>query len=64
MVVSLINRRAGMLEYKFKSMMNDNGVFTIVKFYRSPTLGECHVGYMKIAADSEESAIEIASQAM
>jgi len=50
--------------YEFKTISNDCGVFTIVKFYRSPTLGQCHVGYLNIAAKSEVSALEIARQAM
>ena len=53
-----------MKAYQFKTLSNDNGVFTIVKFYRSANLGECHVGYMKIAARSEAAALEIAAQAM
>jgi hypothetical protein len=49
---------------EFKSIGDDHGVFTIVKFYRSPTLGQCHLGYLKIAAQSEAAALEIARQAM
>lgn len=50
--------------FEFKTISNDNGVFTVVKFYRSPTLGQCHVGYLKVAARSEASALDIAKQAM
>jgi hypothetical protein len=50
--------------YGFEAIGNDNGVFTIVKFYRSANLGKCHVGYMKVMAHSEEAAVRIASQAM
>jgi hypothetical protein len=50
--------------YEFNTISKDNGVFTIVKFYRSPTLGQCHVGYLKVAAHSEAAALEITRQAM
>ena len=50
--------------YEFKTISADHGVFKVVKFYRSPNLGECHVGYMKIAAHSEEAALAVARQAM
>lgn len=50
--------------YEFKTISSNGDVFTIVKFYRSPTLGECHVGYLNIAARSEASALEIAKEAM
>lgn len=50
--------------YEFSTISQDGGVFTIVKFYRSPTLGQCHVGYLKIAAQDEASALEIARQAI
>ena len=49
--------------YEFKTIDANGGVFTIVKFYRSPTLG-CHVGYLKVAARSEEAALAVARQAM
>lgn len=50
--------------YEFKSITEDHGVFTIAKFYRSPNLGVCHVGYLKVAASSEAAALAIARQAM
>lgn len=53
-----------MQTFQYKSLFNDGGVFTIVKFYRSPNLGECHVDYLKVAAHCEAKAIEIARQAL
>ena len=50
--------------YEFKTISADRGVFTIVKFYRSPNLGVCHVGYLNVAARSEEAALAVARQAM
>jgi hypothetical protein len=50
--------------YEFKTISNDSGVFLIAKFYRSPTLGQCHVGYLHIAAKSEQAALQIAREAM
>ncbi|MEM5294215.1 hypothetical protein VSR82_07715 [Burkholderia sp. JPY481] len=50
--------------YQYKTISEDHGVFMIAKFYRSPNLGECHVGYLKIAAQSEEAALAVARQAM
>ena len=53
-----------MKTYQFKVLFVDGNVRTVVKFYRSATMGECHAGYMKIACDSDEAAIAIAQQAM
>jgi hypothetical protein len=53
-----------MKAYEFKSIQEDHGVFTIVKFYRSPNLGVCHVGYLKVAASDEAAALAVARQAM
>ena len=50
--------------YEFKSIHHDKGVFLVVKFYRSPNLGECHAGYLYVAAPSEGDAIEIARREM
>jgi len=52
-----------MREYQFKTISNDNGVYLVCKFYRG-SLGECHVGYLKIAAQDEQSALSIATQAI
>lgn len=49
--------------YEYKVISNDQNVFIIVKFYRSQTMGQCHVGYLNVAAQSEQAALEIASQA-
>jgi len=53
-----------MQTYEFKSLSEDRGVFTIVKFYRSPNLGVCHVGYLKVSASNEAAALAIARQAL
>jgi hypothetical protein len=52
-----------MRDYQFKTISNDNGVYLVCKFYRS-SIGECHVGYIKIAARDEASAVSIAKQAI
>lgn len=50
--------------YEFKVMFCDGNVYTVAKFYRSPNLGQCHLGYLKIASTSESEALRIAKEAM
>jgi len=52
------------MTYQYRVIGNDHNVYTVVKYYVSPTMGQCHVGYLKVAATDEATALRVAREAM
>lgn len=51
--------------FEFKVILQTGkDFFMVCKFYRSPNLGECHVGYQSFVAESEQQAIKLAQEVM
>ena len=47
-------------DYQYKVLCNTGLFYTVIKYYVSRNLGECHESYIKVTANDEASAIEAA----